>query len=63
MLKANEMFRKHDEIYVFKVLYLLRWINLHKTNTANEDLVSRPKNGCKVRGGLCYTNCFYHSNS
>ena len=40
-----------------------RWFNLHKTNAANEELVSRLIYGRKVQGGIRYTDCSYHSNS
>ena len=40
-----------------------RWINLHKTNAANEELVSRLFCGREVQGGFRYTDCSYHSNS
>ena len=41
----------------------LRWLNLHKTNAANEELVSRLIYGRKVQGGIRYTDCSHHSNS
>ena len=40
-----------------------RRFNLHKTNAANEELVSRLKNGREAQGGFRYTDCSYHSNS
>ena len=40
-----------------------RWSNLHKTNAANEELVSRLVDGRKVQRGARYTDCSYHSNS
>ena len=40
-----------------------RWFNLHKTNAANEELVSRLFYGCEAQGGIRYTDCSYHSNS
>lgn len=40
-----------------------RRFNLHKTNAANEELVSRLIYGRKVQGGICYTDCSYHFNS
>src|SRR5699024_6120647 len=40
-----------------------RWLNLHKTNAANEVLVSRLFYGREAQGGFCYTDCSYHSNS
>ena len=40
-----------------------RWFNLHKTNAANEELVSRLIYGRKVQGGIRYTDCSHHSNS
>jgi len=40
-----------------------RWLNLHKTNAVNEELVIRLSNGREVQGGFRYTDCSYHSNS
>ena len=40
-----------------------RRFNLHKTNAANEELVSRLIYGRKVQGGIWYTDCSYHFNS
>ena len=34
-----------------------RWINLHKTNAANEELVSRLFYGRKAQGEIRYTDC------
>ena len=34
-----------------------RWLNLHKTNVANEELVSRLFGGCEAKEGGCYTDC------
>ena len=36
---------------------------MHKTNAANEELVSKLKNGRKAQGVSRYTDCSYHSNS
>ena len=40
-----------------------RRFNLHKTNAANEEMVSRLLYGRKAQGGSRYTDCSYHSNS
>lgn len=40
-----------------------RWFNLHKTNVANEELVSRLKYGRKAQGVSRYIDCSYRSNS
>ena len=40
-----------------------RWSSLHKTNAANEELVSRLVDGRRVQRGARYTDCSYHSNS
>ncbi|WP_207643378.1 hypothetical protein, partial [Enterocloster citroniae] len=34
-------------------------LNLHKTNAANEELVSRLIYGRKAQGGIRYTDCSY----